>query len=131
MTLTIIFGTILAIGIGLCIWQHMECGISDWKLFTGITAIIVAGIALIVNLITWLPSEKNSEIKYYQLQSEKKTIEAMLKTDKDVDRLLLNSTVICYNNKIIEAKANSHRIIFRDYYSQHLDWEGLDLIEWR
>jgi len=131
MTLTIIFGISILIGIGLCLLDLLRNWYCDWNVYVGVTIIFFAVVAFIINLIFWIPSAKDSEIKYTQLLTEKAAIESMLETDKDVDRLLINSAVIDYNNRIIQARTNSARPIYRDYYNQNLDWAGLSLIEWK
>ena len=132
MTLTIIFVAVALAGISLVVWGVKDskyCGI--WREATGTFLIVLAGIALIVNLLIWIPSKKDSEIDYQQLLQEKQTIEIMLDGDEDVDRLLLNQRVIDYNNRIIAVRENSQRHILKDYYSKDVDWQTLELIEWR
>ena len=132
MTLMIIFGVILLVGIGFCVWQGF-CGnyYSDWKAIIGVTTIVFMIIGIVINSFAWIPSAKNSEIYFNQLIAEKETIELILETDKDVDRVLLNKFVIEYNNKVIEVKANFNRFICKDYYNHNLNWEGLELIKWK
>lgn len=101
-----------------------------WRDILGITLVIACGIALLGNLMAWIPSKKDSEIKYQQLQAQKYTVEQMLDTDQIVDRILLNEKVIEYNNEVIEVKTNSQRFIYKDYYSKDVDWDALEIIEW-
>ena len=130
MTWTIILGALFLAGIGLIIWG-IVADYWEWPFFVGTLAMVLAGVALIINLCIWIPSGKNSEIRYNQLLAEKATIEDMLHTDRNVDRLALNHYVINYNNRVIEERTNYNRLIIGDYYNQALDWAGLELIEWR
>lgn len=93
--------------------------------------IILMGTALIVGTYYYIIWNKDSEIQHEQLVQERASIEAMLETDKDVDRIALNKLVIDYNNRVIEARNNSQRPIFRDYYSNNVDWMALETIDWR
>lgn len=132
MTLTIIFGIVVLIGVGLILLEKLpNWDYTEWNIILGWVLIIFFGLALVVNLPIWISSNKDSQIKYNQLVSEKISIEAMLETDKTVDRFLLNSAVIDYNNRIIETKTNSTRFILKDYYNQNLDWNFLETIDWK
>lgn len=136
MTLTIIFTAGILIGVAFIIWGNFESQRRDcfsycmWRDILGITLVIACGIALLGNLMAWIPSKKDSEIKYQQLQAQKYTVEQMLDTDQIVDRILLNEKVIEYNNEVIEVKTNSQRFIYKDYYSKDVDWDALEIIEW-
>ena len=131
MTLTIVFSIAVLIGIAFCIWDYYDNCFSDWKPVVGWTIIAICGIALFINLAVWIPSKRNSEICHQQYIQEKQTIEVMLQTDNNVDRLLLNDRVIEYNNKIISVRENSKRYVWQDYYSKDVDWDALELIEWK
>lgn len=132
MTLIIIFAILAALGIPFLIWQRYikDCW-SIWRGATGACLTIFFGICLIVSILDYVPSKKNSEIQYKQFMQEKAAIEQMISTNKDVDKLMLNQKVIEYNNRVIETKENSKRFIYRDYYSKNVDWNSLELIEWR
>lgn len=131
MTLTGVFSIAVLIGIAFCIWDYYDNCFSDWKSVAGRAIIAICGIALFINLAVWIPSKRNSEICHQQYIQEKQTIEVMLQTDNNVDRLLLNDRVIEYNNKIISVKENCKRYVRRDYYSKDVDWDALELIEWK
>lgn len=137
MTLSIIFGIIILVGVGLkvSLWwknRHLEWHEHQWHGldFLGSIIIVVFTVVFIVNFLVWLPSKKDSEIKYHQLVQEKITIEQMLETDKNIDRFLLNERVIEYNNTVIMRQTNSKRFVYREYYSKDVDWDALELIAW-
>lgn len=129
MTLTIIFGVLGLIGVILLVLGSKSY--SDGLQASGWVLIICCAVALIINTICWIPSNKDSVIKYNQLIQERVSIESMLETDKNVDRVMLNNMVIDYNNRIIEIKENHDRLIYKDYYNQNLDWDSLKVIEWK
>lgn len=130
MTLTIIFAVLLVVGIVLLVYGDSVRG-ETWKLIVGFLLTFVTTISLIMNLICWIPSGKDSEIQYDQWMQEKASIESMLITDKNVDRIQLNQMVIDYNNDIIAVQQNSKRFILGEYYSNDIDWDSLQLIDWR
>lgn len=132
MTLNIIFAIGIAAGVPFMIWQSkMNDSWSCWRGVLGLTISIACLTALFISVLCWLCSEKDSEIRYMQLLQEKQTIESMIDTENDIDRLLLNERVISYNNRVIETRENSTRFILGDYYSDSVDWTALELIEWR
>lgn len=131
MTLNIVFGFGVLVGIAFAIWQFLQE--SEWTIWRGVigwTAIGCCLLALVINLFVWIPSKKDSEITYRQLIQEKRTVEIMIATDRDIDRLLLNERVIDYNNRVISIMENSRRPILREYYSWEVDWSSLGLIHW-
>lgn len=132
MTLIIIFAVLVLIGILFCIWQALIDDVwNDWRGLVGTIFIAFGGIALVVSIIAYIPSKKDSEIKYMQFIQEKASIEQMISTGENIDKLMLNKRVIEYNNKVIEVRENSKRFVFRDYYSKDVDWDSLELIEWK
>lgn len=132
MTLIIIFAALVLIGILFCIWQAFVGDVwNDWRGVVGAIFIIFGGIFLVFSIIEYISSKKDSEIKYMQFIQEKASIEQMISTGENVDKFLLNQRVIEYNNKVIEVRENSKQFVFRDYYSKDVDWDSLELIEWK
>lgn len=131
MTLTVILGIIVAISIAIILWANQDFWTRDWAMMIGILVLILSMVALAINFAVYIPSKKDSEIKYLQLLQEKSSIEQMIATNKDVDRLLLNERVVEYNNKIISYRINSKRLVFREYYSKDIDWDSLEVIQWQ
>lgn len=132
MTLIIIFAVLALCGIPFVIWQYRIKDIwSCWRGVTGWLIICVFGIVLVFAIFGYVTSKKDSEIKYLQLAQEKTSIEQMISSGEDVDRLMLNQRVIDYNNRVIETRENSKRFIIGDYYSKAVDWDALCLVEWK
>lgn len=130
MTLIIIFGILLLIGIGLKIWDRRRGGWYNWQNLAGFIMIPLAGVFFLSSILFWLPHKKENEITYQTLIQEKNVIEKVLETGSDMDKIMLRDNVIEYNNRIIEIKINSKRFILRDYYSKDIDWDSLEFIEW-
>lgn len=105
----------------------------DWIIPACFSLVIfIASIVfLIVGMIIYIPSHKDSEIEYEQLVQERRSIEAMIETDNAADRIALNGLMIDYNNRVIQAKNNSQRPIFKEYYSNNVDWMALEIVDWR
>lgn len=128
MTIFIMLGILIFIGINL---YNSDPQCIKFRGSIGLLLFCLGILGFIVNMFIWIPSSKDSEIRYNQLIQEKISIESMLETDRNIDKLLLTKSVIDYNNKIIEVKTNYKRFICRDYYNQDLDWHKLEIIEWR
>lgn len=131
MTLIITFAILTLLGIPFIVWDSYVDEWSVWRAVTGWLLIIVFGFSLVIAILVYVPSKKNSEIEYMQLVQEKASIEQMISSGENVDKLMLNQRVIDYNNKIIEIKENSKRFVLSDYYSKDVNWDDLELIEWR
>lgn len=129
MTLILIFGVILLAGIVFTVAAIK----TDRDLIIIIAiALMIFGIpGSIASTIGYIPSHRSSEIEYMQLIQEKQAIEQMIDSGEAVDKLTLNQRVIDYNNEIIEKQENYKRPIIKDYYSPNVDWEALELIEWK
>lgn len=132
MTLTIIFAVLALLGIPFAIWQYrIKDLLSCWRGVFGYSLIVIFGVCSVIAFFSYIPSKKDSEIKYMQLLQEKASIEQMICSGGNVDKLMLNQHVIDYNNRVIETKENSKRFVFKEYYSKDVDWDALEPIEWK
>ena len=129
MTVIIVSAILLTLAVPIFIAANRKDWCTIWVL--SLMVLLSSGLALITGMICYIPSHKNSEIKYEQLVQERISIEAMLETDKNVDRITLNELVINYNNSVIRARNNSQRPVYREYYSDNVDWTALETIDWR
>jgi len=129
MTLIMILAVLILVFSGLTAWGHYTDG--DFRFIGGICLVIVLALAELFAILSFIPSKKDSEIRYKQLVQERISIVQMLENDRDVDRIVLNKAVIDYNNRVIAEIENSRRFIFRDYYSEGVDWESLEIVEWK
>lgn len=130
MTLIIIFAVMCI----MCIVGALHIARTSYDEIKAFFAFLLAGIfglALIIATVSYAPSKKDSEILYKQLVQEKASIEQMISSGGNVDKLLLNQRVIDYNNRVILHREKSKRFIFGDYYSKDVDWGSLELVEWK
>ena len=79
----------------------------------------------LLNLAYWYTSYTDSTIKYQQIIQQEEAISAMLSTAQDTEQGLFNQVIIEYNSTVINEKFKSQSFIYRDYYNQALDWQGL------
>lgn len=131
MTLIIIFAVLAVLGIPFVIWEYCAWDWSVWRGVVGWSLIVTFGLALVLAILGYIPSKKDSEIKFARLQQERISIMQMLESDRDADRIALNKLVIDYNNRVISNKEYSKRFILKDYYSKDVNWDALELIEWK
>lgn len=129
MTLIIIFAVMCIV----CIVGALHIARTSYdeiKAFFAFCLVGIFGGALIIATV-YAPSKKDSEILYKQLVQEKASIEQMISSGGNVDKLLLNQRVIDYNNRVILHREKSKRFIFGDYYSKDVDRGSLELVEWK
>lgn len=129
MTLIIFSIVLVLIGIGLVAWD--EFGPSLRETWFGGGVMFTGWVLLVITLLFWIGSTKDSEITYYQLEQEKQTIELIQAENKNVDRVMLNKMVVEYNNKVINIQMRLSRFMYKDYYSKKVNWDALELIEWK
>ena len=94
-----------------------------YTLGVGMSAFFIC--MFLLNLVYWCTSYTDSTIKYQQIIQQEEAITAMLSTAQDTEQCLLNQVIIDYNSTVINEKFKSQRFIYRDYYNQALDWQGL------
>lgn len=129
MTVIIVSGILILLSIlGLTVANKKYW---DTMLILSIIIMLISIVVFLIGTLFYIPSHKESEIKYEQFVQERVSIEMMLENDRDVDRIALNELVIDYNNRVILAKNNSQRPIFKEYYSDDVDWMALETIDWR
>lgn len=131
MTLIIIFAVITAIGGVFLFWASKDGFDSSFKLITGVSLLAFGIIMLIIVLLFYPLVIRENTVIYQQLLEEKKAIEYMLDNADDFDRIMLSQKVMDYNNRVILVKARSSMPISKEYHAESLDWQGLELIEWR
>lgn len=131
MTLIIIFSVFILIGVALATWAEKRNLEPFWIGLLGWVLVFLFGIGEAIAIPEFIMSKKSSEIVYQQLLEERTAIVQMLENDRDVDRIALNKLVIDYNNRVIESREDSKRSIFKEYYSDAVDWDALETIEWR
>lgn len=79
----------------------------------------------LLNLVYWYTSYTDSSIKYQQIIQQEEAITAMLSTAQDTEQCPLNHVILEYNSTVINEKIKSQSFIYKDYYNQALDWQGL------
>lgn len=131
MTLAIIFGGLILIGIGIIIWHRLSNNYDDWPVILSFIIIFTSALIFLINAVCWIPHKKDNQILLEQLAQEKYVIEKILETGTDFDKIMLRQEIIDYNNRIIKIKINSERFIFKDYYDRNVDWDALELIDWK
>lgn len=132
MTMTLISIILILVGIGLLYWHKCpDYDIGEWAVYVGVVLICVCTICLVASTGLLMTYKKDDIVYYEQLVQEREVLEQVLETGSDLDKIAIRRDVIDYNNKIISIKVTVKRFIMRDYWNQDLDWEGLQIIEWR
>ena len=128
MTLILIMLVFVALMFMVC-WYLESRDKSFMVLEVSTIVIFMIGVfALFAVIISWIPAKKDSEILYTQLLTNHNTITHTILYGNETSKAIACETIVKYNNDVIKAKTNSKRFIFKDFYSQNVDWDWLEVI---